>query len=160
MDEMQFNFGMSGGDFNYYRIGMGFNFEDSYGSSNLQIYDHLRAFQAIVAADRAAFQGLIQRLDLRLEVDPTNNDPLWMIDQILHNPHGGGLWLFIGRILHISNPQDAVILGRDSLLLQEFNRVYAAFVPYWCQVMSRVHRRPVTGVRMCTFCIQSHYPIS
>jgi pimeloyl-ACP methyl ester carboxylesterase len=67
---------------------------------------------------------------------------------------GGGLWLFIGRILHISNPQDAVILGQDSLLLREFNRVYGAFVPYWCQVMSRVHGWPVAGVRTCTFCTQ------
>lgn len=60
-------------------------------------------------------------------------------------------WFFIGRLLYIRDPKDAAILGDDKKLFA----VFGAFLPYWCRVMSVVHRdgAPLSSLPECRMCI-------
>jgi len=89
------------------------------------------------------------------------NDPVKITDFILRNLNDIlrelGNWLFIGRLLYIDDPGDAVILADDRKHLSEFDMVYGALLPYWCHVMSAVHKNggTLSAIPECPFASKS-----
>jgi len=73
LSEYQFNLGMAGGPAGYFRVGTGFNLDG--GIDGERVFSYLRAFQGTVAANRVAFERLIQELNLRVEAYPDASDP-------------------------------------------------------------------------------------